>query len=317
MTSYSAVIRLPGVGALLLATTLARLAGRMFLVLLVLYALNRFGSPAIAGWAGFAALIPGMIASPIAGAALDRLGAGRMIVLDLVASAVWLAVLAALDGLDAMTPPALVALAAAYALTTPLSAAGIRSVLPRLVPAPARDTVNALDTTINAVTDTVGPVIAGPLLGFFGAPAAVGLTAALYLVAAAAALKVLHGDIPGGSRGGLFGQAWSGVRHVVRHPVLRGLALSYGMQTVSWGMLIVIVPVMAARAVGAGAAADSLTGVLWAVAGLAGVAGALLAVDSPSNKRVKTRSQMTVVSAVICTATAPNKGPKMMNSLRP
>ncbi len=274
---YRAVLALPGVGALLLAATLARLAGRMFLVALVLYALGRFGSPQLAGWAGFLALIPGMIASPLAGALLDRMGAGRMILLDLACSALWLASLAAIDAQAMMTPALLLILAALYALTTPLSSAGIRALLPRLVPHAARDPVNALDTTINAVVDTAGPVLSGPLYGFLGAPACFGIIATLCGLATLAALPVLRRDIPGTARGRLFDTALHGLRHVLAHPILRGIALSYGMQTVSWGMLLVIVPVAVARAIGPGPAADSLTGALWAAAGTAGISGALLA----------------------------------------
>ena len=274
---YRAVLALPGVGGLLLAAGLARLAGRMFLVVLVLYALGRFGSAQLAGWAGFVALIPGMVASPLAGALLDRMGAGRMILVDLGLSGVWLVGLAALDGAGVMTPGLLLGLAGVYALTTPLSAAGIRALVPRLIGPQARDAVNALDTTIHALADTVGPLVAGPLYALAGGPVCFAVVGGMYGVAALAALPVLRGDVPGSSRGGLFGQAVFGVRHVLGHRVLRGIALAYGMQTVSWGMLLVIVPVAAARALGAGPAAESMTGLLWAAAGAAGIVGALMA----------------------------------------
>ncbi len=279
MSLYRAVLALPGVAPLLVAATLARLAGRMFLVVLVLYALARFGDAEVAGWAGFAALIPGLVASPLAGALLDRLGAGRMIIADLVISALWLAVLAAAEAKGAMTAPLLLALAALYGVTTPLSTAGVRAILPRLVPEAARDAVNALDTTVNAAVDLAGPLIAGPALGLLGAPAAFGLIALLYAVAALAGLRVLSRDVPAGVAvsAGLFAQALAGVRLVAAHRVLRGVALSYGLQMVSWGMMLVIVPVAVAAAIGAGPAAESLTGGLWAVAGAAGIVGALSA----------------------------------------
>ena len=53
---------------------LARIAGQMVELVIVLLALQRFGSPAIAGAATFLDVVPGLIAGPIAGALLDRHG---------------------------------------------------------------------------------------------------------------------------------------------------------------------------------------------------------------------------------------------------
>lgn len=59
----------------------------MFVLTLVLYALARFGSPTLAGWLSFAAVAPGLAASPLAGALIDRFGAARAIAWDMLASA--------------------------------------------------------------------------------------------------------------------------------------------------------------------------------------------------------------------------------------
>ena len=61
--TYRALLRLPQVARLLGATALARLAGRMFVLALVLFALDRFHSPAFAGWLSFAAFAPGLATS--------------------------------------------------------------------------------------------------------------------------------------------------------------------------------------------------------------------------------------------------------------
>jgi len=278
MTGYRAVLALPGVAPLLFATTLARLATRMFLVAVVLYVLARFGSPVLAGWVGFAALIPGMAISPLAGALLDRIGAGRAILADLAASALLLAILAAAAATDTIAETPLLLLCALYSLTSPLSAAGIRTLLPRMVPSASRDPVNALDTTANAGVDIVGPALAGPLVGFLGAPICFGVVAALFACATLAAARAQAGAAaPEPAPGGLLAQALVGLRYVLGHVALRGLALSYSLQMVSWGVLLVAVPVAVTHAIGPGPAADSLVGLLWAAAGCAGIAGALVA----------------------------------------
>ena len=138
--------------ALLLATSLSRLAARMFSAFaIVLYALDRFHSPVLAGWVAFAAMAPGMAISPLAGALLDRIGAARAILADMATCTVLVLALASAGWAGAISPPLLLALVGIYLLTNPLSAAGIRTLIPVLVQAPALDRANALDTSIHAL----------------------------------------------------------------------------------------------------------------------------------------------------------------------
>lgn len=108
---------------LVLATCLARLASRMFALVIVLYVLQRFDSPVLAGWVVFAAMAPGLVISPLAGALLDRMGAAKAIVIDMAASAALLLALAVADMAGAVTAPLLIAFAAIFSLTAPLAAA--------------------------------------------------------------------------------------------------------------------------------------------------------------------------------------------------
>ena len=85
--SYAQLIRLPNVIPLVTATCLSRLAGRMFSIVIVFHVLATFKSPVLAGWVSFAAMLPGLIVSPLAGAFLDRAGAVRGILVDLALSA--------------------------------------------------------------------------------------------------------------------------------------------------------------------------------------------------------------------------------------
>src|SRR5665213_1863339 len=85
--SYAQLVRFPNVLALLSATCLSRLASRMFTTAIVFHVLAVFGSPSLAGWISFAAIAPGLLVSPLAGAFLDRAGAARGVVVDLAISA--------------------------------------------------------------------------------------------------------------------------------------------------------------------------------------------------------------------------------------
>ena len=133
--SYAQLIRSPNVFALLCAASLSRLAGRMFAIVIVFHSISAFGSPTLAGWIAFAAIAPGLVVSSLAGALPDRTGAARGIVIDLTVSAALMLALSAAVWAGAASPPIVLVLVAFYALTSPLSWAGIRLLLPRLVPA--------------------------------------------------------------------------------------------------------------------------------------------------------------------------------------
>jgi MFS family permease len=273
--SYGQLIRLPNVFALLSATCLSRLARRMFIIVIVFHVLATFRSPTIAGWVSFAAVAPGLAVSPLAGAFLDRAGALRGILVDLALSAGLILALAAAFQVGWASPTVLMLLVAAYALTSPLSAAGIRVVLPRLVPSHALDRANALDTAVHGVVDVVGPSLAGALMGFAGATPSFIVIAAAYGAAALCVAFVRDAKPPPSSRG-FLAQAVEGLITVFRRPLLRGLAVGYALNTCTWGILVVAVPVFMAQRFDPGDW-EAFTGLVWAGAGLAGSAGSLVA----------------------------------------
>ena len=276
--SYGALLRFGHLRGLLLAALLARLAERMLGLVLVLYVLQRFHSPVLAGWVGFATLAPGLAVSPLTGALLDRAGPAWGIAADMSASACCILVLAVLCATGEDSGASVVCLAALYSLTNPLSAAGVRTLLPSLVPQDARSRANALDTTVHATVDVCGPALAGALIGLAGAVPALLAIAALYAGAGVSLLPSLreHARPPRMLRGGLLADAAAGTAYVARHPSLRPLAVGYAAYNMGWGILLVAVPVFVLRAAGGGAHGDLVVGGLWAASGVAAAAGALL-----------------------------------------
>ncbi|RDI22190.1 MFS transporter [Lentzea flaviverrucosa] len=264
MTTYRQVLLTPRVAPLLGAALCSRLAEQMFTLVLVFHVLDVFGSAALAGVVVFAAVAPGLVVSPLAGALLDRTGVVRSIVADLVASAV-------LVGALAFAPASVtlvLVLAALYSLTSPLNLAGVRVLLPRLVPRHAAERANALDSGLFNLVEVLGPVLAGTVFVLAGGQTALLVVAALYLVACPLVL-LLPSDRPSHAvRPPLLRSTFDGVRYVLTHPVLRGLVVSYGLYQVAWGVLVVAVPTVAG---------DVRAGVLWGAAGIAGLVGALIA----------------------------------------
>ena len=309
--SYAELRNVPDLPALLTATLLSRLGGSVFSLTIVLYALTRFASPALAGWLTFAAVAPGLAISPAAGALLDRIGPSRAIAVDMAASAAVVAAMILTDGSGATILFVLVTL---FSLTSPLSAAGIRTLLPRLVPVSALDRVNALDTATHAVADVCGPAVAGLVVGLAGADIALATVAATYAAAAVCvfairpmpSMPMVSGPMVSGPMvsgpmvsGRLLRQTVQGVLAVVRQPTLRGLAMSYGLYQIAWGILLIAVPVGLAAHVVADAR-DLVAGLLWAVAGVAAGLGALLA----GQLRTAGRERPVMAGGMIVTALA-------------
>ncbi len=270
--SYRALLAVPGLGRLVASMLLARLAGQMVSLVLVLFALERYGSVAIAGAVTFLAIAPGLVASPIAGALLDRHGRTRLVVLDYAVSAASLSLIAALALLDALPVPLLLVIVTVTSLTFPLSNTGVRTLFPALVPMPLWERANALDSNGYVVASIFGPAIAGTLVATAGAPAALLVIALVFAVAAAVALGLRDVGVRTES-GRLLGDAWRGLLYVVRHPSLRALAIGVSLSNVGWGMFFIALPVLVLRRLGGD---EAFVGVLFAVMGLAGSVSVLL-----------------------------------------
>jgi MFS family permease len=298
--SYRQLLRVPDVPALLVAACQSRLAARMMQLALVLHVLARFHSPALAGWIVFVSLVPGIVISPLAGALLDRMGAAKGVLIDMAASAVLVAAMVTADRLGALDPPLLLVLVGFYSLTGPLGAAGLRALFPRLVPEPALDRVNALDSSSYALIDVIGPLLAGVISGFAGTNVTLLVIALLYVAASASLLRLAQRPYAPVRSHTMLREAIAGLTYVLRHPALRGLAVSYALYQVSWGILVVAVPVLVTRELGLGGAADATTGILWAVSGIAGAVGALLA----GSMRTSGREAEVIAASTLLTAVA-------------
>jgi MFS family permease len=270
--SYRALLAIPGLPRLVGSMVLARMAGQMTSLILVLFALERYGSPAIAGAATFLAAAPGLVVSPIAGALLDRHGRTRLVVLDYAVAAVSLSLIAVLALVDALPVPLLLLIVGVTSLTFPLSQVGIRTLFPILVPQPLWERANALDSNGYVISSVFGPALAGALVALFGAPAALLTTAAISATAALIALG-LRDPSPRAESGRLLAEAWRGLLYVVRHSSLRALALGVSLANVGWGIFFIALPVLVFQRLRGDAA---YVGNLFALLGVVGFVTVLL-----------------------------------------
>lgn len=264
--SYRALFTVQGLPRLIASMTLARIAGQMVSLVIVLFALEKYGSPAVAGAATFLSIAPGLFASPIAGALLDRHGRTRLVVLDYAIAALCLWLIAGLATVDALPVPLLLLIVSVNSLTGPLSNTGVRTLFPILVPKELWERANAVDSNGYVVASIFGPAVAGALVATAGAPAALAFTGALFAVAALVATG-LHDPGARTESGALLADAWRGLVYVARHPTLNPLAVSISVANIGWGLFFIALPVLVLARLGGDAAT---VGNLFALLGVSG-----------------------------------------------
>ncbi|HYV23342.1 MAG TPA: MFS transporter [Candidatus Bathyarchaeia archaeon] len=232
---------------------LARTATTMVQLILVLFALDRFHSPGLAGAVTFLALAPGLLMSPIAGALLDRHGRVKLMVVDYVVAASALALIVGLGAADVLSEVLLLAIVTVMSLTFPLSTTGVRTMFPLLVPRPLWERANAVDSNGYVVSSIFGPAIAGALVATVGSLWALALTSAFYAIAAVITVPLRDplGRVP---HGGLLSDAWAGLLYTWRNKTLRGLGISVSTANIANGLFYIGLPVFVLSRLGGGAA---------------------------------------------------------------
>ncbi len=271
-TSYRQLFGVSGFSRLAVGTVLARTAVQLWQVALVLFVLQRYHSPVLAGVASFLSIAPGLAVSPVAGALLDRHGRLRLILLDYGIAASALVLVFALERGAVLSPALLLPIVALSSLTGPLSASGTRTLFPLIVPRGLWDRANAIDSGSQALATVVGPALAGFLVAWVGGPGAFLATAIVYGLAA---LVIVGLDDPHTERttyDPLLRASWNALVYVVRNATLRGIMITMFVGNIGYGVLTVALPVLIFTRFHWGADA---VGSLWAVAGLATVASGI------------------------------------------
>jgi MFS family permease len=270
--SYRHLLAIPGLPRLVGSMLLARTATTMVQLVLVLFALERFHSPGLAGAVTFLSLAPGLLVSPIAGALLDRHGRVTLMVVDYVLAGAALALIVALGVVDALSEGFLLAIVTVMSLTFPLSTTGVRTMFPLIVPRPLWERANAIDSNGYVVSSIFGPAIAGVLVATVGSLWALALTALLYAVAAVITVPLRDplGRVP---HGGLLSNAWAGLVYTWRNRTLRGLGIAVSTANVANGLFYIGLPVLVLSRLHAGAAE---VGQLFALMGVTAAVSVLL-----------------------------------------
>ena len=295
-------MRVPGFTRLYIGLLLGRMASSMVFVALVLFVLQRYHSPGLAGWTAFMAALPGVVVSPVAGALLDRFGRARLVVLDYAVAAGAFGLIAALSALHLLTAPALLVIVAVASLTNPLSWAGARSLFPIIAPRHLWERANGLDSSGHVIATLLASPLAGTLVGVVGGEWALATSGAVYLVAAAVMLRLPDPRSEGAQVGSVLQSAWQGLLYTLRNPTLRGLALTLSTFNIGNGLIAIAVPVLVLGRFHSG---PSTVGLLGGLMGGAGLVSALLAGRISSQGRERQMMVASILVATVATALLP------------
>lgn len=270
--TYRRLFSVGGFTQLAAGAVLSRTAGGLIQVALVLYVLQVFRSPALAGLVVFVSIVPGLAVSPIAGALLDRHGRVRMILLDYCVAMLTMVLLAVLAATQQLSAPLLLVIIGASSLTGPLSMSGNRSLFPLVAPSELWDRVNAIDSGSQSLAMVLGPALGGALIAWVGGPGAFVATALLFGMAAALLIGFKDPVTAHGPTQPLLVSAWQALVFVLKHPTLRGIVLTLWCGNLGFGAVLVGLPLLVFMRFHWGADA---VGNLWALSGVAAAASGL------------------------------------------
>ncbi|MBR7620367.1 MFS transporter [Phenylobacterium sp. 20VBR1] len=179
------VFRLPGFLAFWTAETVSEFGSYVTtLALQVLVVLTLHGSATQVGLLNASRWLPYLVLGLILGALVDRWRRKPILVATDLGRALLLGVIPGLWLLGWLSLPILMVFVALFGVLTLLNDAASQSFVPRLVSAPDLLAANARLDQGAATAQTSGPVVAGALVTALGAPLAVLVDAASYLISA-------------------------------------------------------------------------------------------------------------------------------------
>lgn len=243
----------------------------------VLVVIDLQGSAADVGWINAARWAPYLLFGLLVGVLADRVRRKPLLVSTDLARAVVLGAVPVLAVTDVLSVAMLVGLMAVFGLLSVCNDAAHQSFLPRLLPREALPRANARLEQSNSVAQTSGPVLAGGLVAWLGAPMAVLADAVSYLASGLLiAVTPIEDPVPVRSGKGVssvLAELREGVGWIYRHRTLRPFALGSHAWFLFNGVLGTVYVPFALNELGVGAGG---LGVTLSLAGVGGLIGSSL-----------------------------------------
>ncbi|MFL5804547.1 MAG: MFS transporter [Roseiflexaceae bacterium] len=252
------------------------LGDAMTRVALIWFVYEKTRSAAALGWLMLCYTGPIIVGGLLAGALLDRFDRRMVMVADNLVRGLAVVLIPLLYALGQLAIWHVYAVAAVYGLLMMISLAGGPALVPSLVPREQLDTANALEMLSFTLGGVIGPVVAGALIAWVGAPNVVIVDAISYLAFALALSRTRLLDEPDAAR-----QADGPVYHIghavqllLKNPILLTTTLMFMAFNIGGGALAVWLPILSDRVLGGG---PELYGMLLGALALGEVVSAFLA----------------------------------------
>ncbi len=272
--SYRQLLSVAEFPRLTLVSLLARLANAMLQGALVLFILEKFRSPQLAGLTILLASAPGLFVSPVAGVLLDRIGRTKLILFDYAFAGLLLGLMIWLSLSGVLTPWFLLPLVTLGSLTRPLSSTGTRALLPTIVPQHLWDRANAIDSGEEELANVIGPSLSGIFVGLLGGQNTLLIIALMFGLASITLIGMK--EIPpktSGQIGTVVRDSLHAVVYVFKHQTLRGLVLTFLAGNTGYGIFVIGLPVLILARFGNN---TFIVGAAWAVMGVASILSVFL-----------------------------------------
>jgi MFS family permease len=180
MNRYSQLLRKRDFAFLWGGATVSALGDGMSFIALVWLVIERGGTPADVGWLAAIYTAPVVIGGLAAGVILDRFDPRLVLAADSAIRGLAVASVPIAAALGVLTTAQIFVVAAVYGLLFMTSAAGIPTMIPRLVDRDDLTTANAMESFSFGISGLIGPTVAGLVIATLGAPVVLALDAVTY-----------------------------------------------------------------------------------------------------------------------------------------
>ena len=252
MRRYLTLLRKRDYALLWGGATISALGDGMSFVALVWLLIERGGTPAEVGLLAAIHTAPVIVGGLAAGVILDRFDPRRVIAADNAIRGLAVASVPIASALGVLTTAQLYVVAAVYGLLFMTSAAGIPSLILRLVDREDLTTANAMESLSFSISGLIGPGVAGIIIAAFGAPIVLAIDALTYFAFVAFLLGMRGGgtviaEEAGAGEGAPAAAPSRGlgpaIRFILSSPAIVAITLFYMSVNIAGGIVTVVIPI--------------------------------------------------------------------------
>lgn len=218
-----------------------------------------------------------MITSPLIGFVIDRFARRALMVIDNLCQAILYLLIPALQWTHTLSYLLLLAIVALAGALSPLSMIGRGVILPNIVAADELELANGFSQLRMSFVSLFGPAVGGVLVGFFGAPATLFITAACYALYVASLLLIPASRYSSTDdtveKGNISEPQLNGFQYLFGVPLLLLLIIITLFFNLTYGPMEPALPILVSKVFHAGA---SVLGIIWSSFAVGSLLGTVL-----------------------------------------